>query len=621
MLHKHEVQTQLKKRFKHPISSTQYIHFQKENRDYPSYTRLKGLYGSWDELCLSVWGIGAKIRKWSQKEAQEAIVAVFPTAMSSTVYQQERLKGYNHLPTYSVLNELFGGWPEISEAIWGVRKELPKTWDSLDEMKQLLLSYFPEPINSSAYAKQRKEQNLPLPGVDLLYQRLGSWAEVRDWLWGIPKVEWDAESIKTLILSRYPERISSQTYDADQKQDPELPIRGTIVRFYGSWQAFSEQLWGAVTEPTKEEMIQHIQTLFPKRPSQKEYESLLETHQHLMSVYQLERRFGSWNTVMAIAYEGESFQVKVPARKNNRYSNERLIQIVRSYFSERPSLETYQDVSAKRRLLPSTNTLVKRFGSWTEAMDVCFPQSNVLDRRHRWTLDSIQTVLKQACLELDAVTIVNYRAWRLKQQGFTPTVETVARYFGSFYAALESIGYSTPSTVRRSRVRAKTLDSLSHWMMTYLGQLETHPTVESYLVFQANNPSAPSLEHLIRCYGNCWKDVVETFSTEWKVKTFQAYRDDDLKQSLWLAYETIGTPMTRLRYEQFRADYHLKLPSAQAISRRFKSWKEAVELVGIPYYHYTDGRQYVALQEVDYTEEAGLKTLQDVLSWALDCGA
>ena len=140
-------------------------------------------------------------------------------------------------------------------------------------------------------------------------------------------------------------------------------------------------------------------------------------------------------------------------------------------------------------------------------------------------------------------------------------------------------------------------------------------------MFQSLNPNAPSLEYLIRCYGVGWKDVVETFTQDWELKTFQVYSDERLQEALQLAYEQLGTPMTRLRYEQFRSDMRLNLPSSQAISRRFKSWREAVELVGIPYYHYTDGRQYAALQEVDYTEEAGLKTLQDVLSWALDCGA
>lgn len=57
MLAKEKVKKQLKRQFKKPIPSTQYIAFQKEHRDYPSYHQLKGLYGSWDVLSWEVWGL------------------------------------------------------------------------------------------------------------------------------------------------------------------------------------------------------------------------------------------------------------------------------------------------------------------------------------------------------------------------------------------------------------------------------------------------------------------------------------------------------------------------------------------------------------------------------------
>ena len=60
MLNKKTVKAQCRKQFKEPISSTQYIAFQKSHPEFPSYLRLKSLYGSWDAFCLSTWGKGGE---------------------------------------------------------------------------------------------------------------------------------------------------------------------------------------------------------------------------------------------------------------------------------------------------------------------------------------------------------------------------------------------------------------------------------------------------------------------------------------------------------------------------------------------------------------------------------
>lgn len=61
MLNKKTVKAQCRKQFKEPLSSTQYIAFQKSHPEFPSYLRLKNLYGSWDAFCLSTWGKGGEL--------------------------------------------------------------------------------------------------------------------------------------------------------------------------------------------------------------------------------------------------------------------------------------------------------------------------------------------------------------------------------------------------------------------------------------------------------------------------------------------------------------------------------------------------------------------------------
>lgn len=616
MLAKEKVKKQLKRQFKKPIPSTQYIAFQKEHRDYPSYHQLKGLYGSWDVLSWEVWGVGTKVRTWSSEEAIQEVLKVCPMPISSTAYQKERLKDQTFLPTYSVLKELFGSWSEISEAIWGVKRDSPTSWESLDEMKSLILSYFPTPVASSAYVKQRKLQQLPLPAIDVLYQRLGTWKEVQAWLWQSVPMEWTSDRVKERVLQVFPERVGRETYHQKKKEEASLPPLSVIHQYYGAWGTFANELWGIQKEPTKKEMILMIRSLFSSRPLQEAYEIERLDHPELWSVYQLEQRFGSWDATMQIAFGRESLQFTSKPQKNNRYTDEQLIQQVRDGFEERPSIREYQALSQKRRLLPGKNTLISRFGSWEEAMNRCFPSSQTLNER--WSPEEIQAIVKKALMELgETMDVARYNEWRSRQPERVPTVGAIARHFGSFYELLSVLGVSQANEKRKT---PRTTDSMevSAWMELYFDQLTEKPTVKNYSAFAETEPEAPSVETLRRCYGPSWEKVIQTFAPQWETRSFLRYTDDDLKEALWTVYQAIGNPMTRVRYDEYRDHHQPTLPSSSRISSRFHSWKQALATLNIPSYHYTSSRRHLMIQSKTLQNEAGLKTLNDFLNWALE---
>lgn len=620
MLNKKTVKAQCRKQFKEPLSSTQYIAFQKSHPEFPSYLRLKNLYGSWDAFCLSTWGRGAKIRNWSPEEAKAAVLKVSSTSLSSTAYLSLRSEGYAHLPTYNVLRDLFGSWPEVCEAVWGEKREFFKDWNQLEEMKTLILQSFSEPISSSAYAKERKEQQLPLPSLDALLDHFQTWDAVRCWLWQTPKHEWTKESIREVILNDYPARLSSTAYDREQKEKSHLPIRSTIVRFYGSWRAFSEETWGKVIEPTTEDLLRQMKAQFPTPPTQKAYEQAAAQSSELLSIHRLEKRFGSWKTLMKQLYPEEGVELNVSSGKYHQYSTPQLIRVVRRYFKTRPSSADYYACTKQYKDLPAKSTLVHRFGDWTTAMETCFPDSLPPAHANNWNKDQIRKALQPALRELASLEVISrkdYSNWRLTQTQATPSVSTIVSYFGSFQQGLREAGYTGAFKPSRSQRRARDEESLRKWLTRYWEQLDGRPTTQSYLLFQKEHPEAPTLSYLIQFYGT-WKAVVEKMTSDWEIRATEIYSEADLKKALQFAYQSIGIPMTYDRYDQFRKTCEKKLPSSGSISRRFKTWRTAIEAAGIPYVPYSQTSRYQLDRVIHYEEENGLQTLEDVLNWALE---
>lgn len=135
--------------------------------------------------------------------------------------------------------------------------------------------------------------------------------------------------------------------------------------------------------------------------------------------------------------------------------------------------------------------------------------------------------------------IAKYNEWRSRQDERIPTVETIARHFGSFYELLSMLGVSHANKKRKT---PRTTDSaeVSAWMELYFDQLTEKPTVKNYSAFAETEPEAPSVETLRRCYGPSWERVIQTFAPQWETRSFLRYTDDDLKEALWTVYQAIG---------------------------------------------------------------------------------
>lgn len=621
MINKKTVKSLLQKTFEEPISSSKYIAFRKEHLEFPSYLQLKKLYGSWDNLCLAIWGTGARNRKWTQKDAKETILKAFPHLLTSTQYITLRSSKGCFLPTYEVLIELFGSWPEATKEIWGEKRELFRDWNQSDKIKEEILQFFNEPISSTVYAKKRKQQQLDLPSLETLLRRFQTWDAVCYWLWDTSKVEWTKELIQEAILSEYPSRISSTTYDVYQKEKPHLPIRSTIARFYGSWKEFSRSAWGEEKELTDEEVLSRIKDLFPTQPNQKVYEQIASQHPELLSVHRLEKRFGSWNTVIGIVYQGKTIGEVQPIRKYNEYKTSQLIRLVQRRFQTRPSMADYEEFSRKDSRLPSKSTLVLRFGDWATAMDNCFPNSTPPSHANNWDKEQITSHLKQALIDLerlDKITKNDYSDWRLKQKFPTPSVGIIAKYFGSFHEGLRVAGYSVEQHTFPSKIRTKDAEGINYWLNCYFEQLEDRPSTQSYKDFQKIKPEAPTIDYLVRFYETSWKGVVEQFTTEWEIRTHQIYSGKDIIQALKFAYKIIGIPMTTDRYDELRKTCEKKIPTSGSISRRFKTWRNALETAEIPYMDHAHNSHYQLNKVIDYQKEKGLNTLEDLLNWVLD---
>ena len=620
MLNKRTVKTQLKEVFKTPVTSTQYIVFRKEHPEFPSYLQLQNLYGSWDQLCLSIWGVGTKHRKWSVEEAKKSVLKAFPESVSSTQYIALRSKEKHPLPTYEVLIELFGNWSNVSQEIWGKKRELFRDWNQLDELKQLILQSFSQPVSSSKYEKERKQQQLDIPSLDTLLRRFQTWEAVRCWLWDQPKVEWTRESIKEIILKEFPTRLSSTVYDVRQKANHQLPIRSTIVRFYGSWKEFSKSVWGEIEELTDEEVLDQIKDIFPSQPNQRIYEEKASRHPKLLSIHHLEKRFGSWNTVIGALYQGKSLEVEQPNRTYNQYSTSQLIRLIQQKFKERPSRAQYEEIRKKDPRLPANSTMATRFGDWTTAMNQCFPESSAPAHANTWTQEQIVSILKQALSDLASLEVItknDYLDWRNRQSFPTPSRGTIASYFGSFHEGLMVAGYQGGFR-KPSKLRARGSRDVEDWMNFYIEQLEGRPSTENYKKFQKKYPEAPTQEYLVRFYGTTWKGVIEQFAEEWSMRTHEIYSDEEIQKALQFVYQSIGIPMTVERYDAFRKTCEMKLPISGSISRRFKNWRNALEVAGIPYMTYNQSSRYQISRVIDYEKEVGAKSLDDLLNWVLD---
>lgn len=631
-IHRQEVIESIRAHYPERLTSTQYRSRQPKEKQTPSYQKLLQWFGSWEEVSRAVWGMGSYIQTWDQAKITQSLLALSAEPLSSHGYLQLRNERpeceRQQYPTYEMILRHFKDWADVVATVWQTTAKPRKFWTSKDEMIQLLQETFSKALTSSQYTRFLKEHpEVELPSFPVLQKWFGSWREVAYQAWGVLDPIWTPQTMLVAVHQAFPERITSTIYNQAQAKTRQLPNHYMISKHFGSWVAFSEALWGEKPHWTPERAIEAIQAYFQNRPTAAIYREETVGQQGeliLPTTYHCEQLFGSWDHAMAIAFEGEPMSFK-SVEPRPRLSEEELVHLMRQVFSHRPTYEAYAKESQKYWWLPNVKTYANRFGTWELAMQRCYPNESGFNRGQAWTLADFLTCFKQASEALgEQLSPTTYQVWQ-QGQDRAPALSTITNHFGSFAEAFAQIGVSVSSIPRWSE--AKVHQQLGMYFKSLPLESQTFPVIYDYLdVFNQQQQELPSLSVIRRMYGG-WRQAVRYHCPTLSEAVFKDY---DLKQtvvtcqaSLKMAYDILGDPLTRTRYESYhREQAYLgdELASAYQIVTRFGSWKQALEAAGIEHLHYTHAQAQLGKQlyNASQVDQAKTETLGDFLDWCLD---
>ncbi|MCL9662184.1 hypothetical protein L2089_15930 [Paenibacillus hunanensis] len=206
------------------------------------------------------------------------------------------------------------------------------------------------------------------------------------------------------------------------------PSYNTIIRSFGSWIGALKEahIYDDNQAPVKrrrkysdEALLQHLQHLYQtsalQRLSAAEY--IKRCKNPSITLYKM--RFGSWANALAAAGLSSSF------------SEEYIIQALQTAQATSQGKLTVQDYR-KRYQTPSFSTIVRHYGSWSNALKAAGLDHTLSDEN---LIHILQTAAQQVSGKL---TIKAYA-----QSGMYPSYTTFMRRFGSWKAALQTAGLQT----------------------------------------------------------------------------------------------------------------------------------------------------------------------------------
>lgn len=222
-------------------------------------------------------------------------------------------------------------------------------------------------------------------------------------------------------------QITKRSYNESGRS----PKPDTLRKYFGSWNQALEKAGIPATKAkkksglSKEEMLQALKGVYEENKGIITKSSYADARKS-PTVGTIERAFGSWSDAL--------IQAGIDPFKSQeaRYTNEELLNILRGYYEVNGhlSMEDYKESGQK----PTSATIVRRFGSWGNAMREAGLEMDKVEKRY--TREDIIAEIRRCYEENGKKVSVNLYLYG----EYKPTLTTINKVFGSWKKAVAAAG-------------------------------------------------------------------------------------------------------------------------------------------------------------------------------------
>jgi len=404
------------------------------------------------------------------------------------------------------------------------------------------------------------------PSVDVIFRRFGSWNQALKEA-GIPVKERKEKKDKVLKVGKFSnEYIIQQLKSCYEKhgkismslynKEGFLPARTTIVRQFGSWNnaieaAGLKAFTSSEKQFSKEEIYEQLRACY------KENNNSISIGKYKLSgrvptITTILKYFGSWNDAI------EAAGLKANGLTTVIYSDEDYITSLRTCYIQNNNYIT-SPLYRKQRYHPGLKSILRRFGSWNNALEFAGVPVNY-KVRPAFSKEELITVLRNFYQENDGITRKGYN-----DSGQLPHSRTIVSYFGSWENALIEAGIELSKDNKQYTKR----DVITSIQSCY-DKFKRPISVTDYI----DSNFEPKLSTIRRLFGS-W----EVASREAGIpEYFTQYTKGDIIEILHECYEENLGSLTMYEYRELRNE-----PTVSYILNKFDgSWNKALEAASVP---------------------------------------
>lgn len=494
---------------------------------------------------------------WTRQTAVTAVLALYPTPISSHVYANTHLARSERIPTYQELRTLFGTWSEIKAIIW---KEPTIEWEEASA-RQAVLAFAPTPLYIKDYQALLKKHPNDLPSPYHLYQLFGpKWLDVKEALYGVSRPKpWTTKRLGEWMPSTFPKRPTYQAYLDAQRNHPDYPSVSVFTRLYPGWNEAMTQIYGRD------------------------------------SLYR-------------------------PNKQYKRYTVETLTALIRQHFEAPPGSTAYRQMAEHSKFLPNIKTLVKEFGSYQSAMNAIYPDvAKVRAYRGKWQEADFLRAIEDAYEALgEGLTQKTYHQWRDGREAY-PSLRSLLTYAQGDFASLVkpfNVQVVQQSSFTEEEVTTALRDYLALNPSRSFPKLQDYVDLRA-----AHHPEWPSLYWIRSYFKTWREAIQAIGPDLRQAKPYQikAMTQEAALASLRAVHAQIGDPLTKGRYDAFVSEVDDgSYLSSYSIKKWFPSWNQALLSAAIKPLRKNMAQAELQQQLKELDPQAPLSSLQDFFSHYLE---
>lgn len=424
--------------------------YQLEFPHWPPQGSAETIFGSWH---AAVRGAGLEpVRErwaWTRQEAIDALLQAAVTLGRSPTVADSRRNPW--LPTSPTARRYFGSWHgALTAAGLPVNAPAPRDWD-----RPAIIEAFRDFAAEHGRSPQRRDfddaaNEGRYPSSTAVTNQFGSWNDAvrsaglkptRD-----ARPAWDRASIVDALR-----RLAADLGSAPRRSDLDpvpagarYPSAATVERHFGSFQdaLIAAGLQHETVESWPREAIVDALRDGARRLGRTPRAGDANDDPLLPPARLTATRFGSWGA--AIRAAGLDLD-----RRSRRWEEQAIIDALRHFAAEhgRTPLTAELTAAAVSRAgrYPTARTVTRYFSSWTRALAAA--GLDPVAREQRWDPASIVEALQQFAAEHGHAP----QARDLAGDPRYPNANTVARYLGSWAAAIDAAGLELHRATRQSK--------------------------------------------------------------------------------------------------------------------------------------------------------------------------